>query len=127
MRTPFPAKPQDVVDFVHAHSPALDTDANGAIAMSTGNAGPMVRRATTVQRWLASLSMLHRIAEVSDPTRAEDVKAARRAITRGRALPEQRAPLRWTDVEQALTALGSSTRDLRAKALIAHTPQPCKS
>ena len=119
VRTPFPAEPQDLVDFVYAHSPGLDTDATGAIAMSTDNAGPMVRRATTVQRWLASLSMLHRIAEVSDPTRAEDVKAARRAITRGRALPEQRAPLRWTDVEQALTALGSSSRDLRAKALIA--------
>ena len=118
-RTPFPATPRDIVDFVHAHSPRLDADASGAVSMSRDDSGPAIRRATTVQRWLASLSTLHRIAEAADPTRAEDVKAARRTITRGRALPEQKAPLRWTDVEKALNTLGYDMRDLRAKALIA--------
>ena len=118
-RPPFPATPRDIVDFAHAHSPPLQGDASGAVSMSRDGCVPAIRRAATVQRWLASLSTLHRIAEAADPTRAEDVKAARRSITRGRALPEQKAPLRWIDVELALKTLGESLRDARAKALIA--------
>ena len=68
--------------------------------------------------WLASIATLHRIADVADPTRSEDVKAARRAVTRNRNAPEQKAPLHWADVEKAIRALGGRPRDLRAKALI---------
>src|SRR5882724_8087355 len=74
-RASFPAQPSDVVDYLLAHSPPLETDASGAVAMARDSVGPGIRRATTVQRWLGSLSTLHRIAEVDDPTRSEDVKA----------------------------------------------------
>ncbi len=53
-----------------------------------------------------------------DPTKSEDVKAARRLISRGRGNASQRAPLHWKDVQAALGALGNSPRDLRAKAMI---------
>ncbi len=118
-RRPFPAGPTDLVDYLHAHSPPLETDSRGAVAIARETSSPTIRRAATVQRWLASLSTLHRIAEVDDPTRSEDVKATRRTVTRGRPLPEQKQALRWPDVSRALETLGSSSRDLRAKALIA--------
>jgi integrase len=114
----FPAAPQALVDYLLAHSPPLEADAAGAISVTSTAEGLAVRRASTVQRWLGSLSILHRIADVPDPTRSEDVKACRRTITRGRAIPEQKAALRWAHVERALESLGSSPRDLRAKALI---------
>ena len=80
--------------------------------------GPSVRRATTVQRWLASLATLHRVANAPDPTKSEDVKAARRLISRGRENAAQKAPLHWKDVQAALAVLGDTPRDLRAKAMI---------
>ena len=87
--------------------------------MARDSTGPTIRRATTVQRWRASLSMLHRIADADDSTRSEDVKAARRALARGRMAPDRKAPLRRPEVSRALETLGSTSRDLRAKALIA--------
>ena len=117
-RPAFPAQPHDLVEYLHAHSPPLTTDASGAIAADQKADHPEIRRASTVRRWLASLSTLHRIAEVVDPTRHEDVRAARRTILRGRPLPEQKAALRWEDILKALEGLGTSNRDLRARALI---------
>ena len=117
-RIEFPAAPADVSDFALAHSPPLYTDQTGAVTMDPDAAGPSVRRATTVQRWLASLATLHRVANAPDPTKSEDVKAARRLISRGRSNASQRAPLHWKDVQAALAALGDSPRDLRAKAMI---------
>jgi site-specific recombinase XerD len=119
-RIPFPATPADLVDYVMAHSPPLELDELGTVSMNRDTDGPAVRSASTVQRWLASLSTLHRVADVPDPTRHEDVASAKRTVLRGRDLPDQKAPLRWADVEKALAALGDDNlRDLRAKALIA--------
>jgi len=115
----FPAIPTDIVDYILAHSPPLQRTATGELVMDHETEDPTIRRASTVTRWLASLSTLHRIADKSDPTRDEDVRATRRAVTRGRNTPEQKAPLRWTDINKALTTMGSELRDLRAKALIA--------
>jgi len=117
-RIHFPASPADVSDFALAHSPPLYTDQTGAVTMDPEATGPQIRRATTVQRWLASLATLHRIANAPDPTTSEDVKAARRLLSRGRGNASQRAPLHWKDVQAALSALGDSPRDLRAKAMI---------
>ena len=77
------------------------SDAAGTVTMARDAKDPSIRRATTVLRWLASPSTLHRIADVDDPTRSEDVNAARRMLSRGRALPEQKAPFRWPDVSFA--------------------------
>ena len=117
-RIAFPASPADVSDFALAHSPPLYADQTGAVTMDPEATGPLVRRATTVQRWLASLATLHRVANAPDPTKSEDVKAARRLLSRGRANASQRAPLHWKDVQAALAALGNTPRDLRAKAMI---------
>jgi len=118
-RAAFPIGPQDLVDFLLAHSPPFESDVTGAVTMDVDATGPNIRRATTVIRWVASLSTLHRIAEVSDPTVHPDVKAARRSIRRGRNDPDQKAPLHWSDVLKALETLGSHPAELRAKALIA--------
>jgi integrase len=86
--------------------------------MDLASESPDIRRPTTVARWLASLSVLHRLANAVDPTKDEDVKAARRSVTRGRLAQEQKAPLHWSDVRKALATLGEELRDLRAKALL---------
>jgi len=117
-RIEFPASPKDISDFALGHSPPLYTDQTGAVTMDPEATGPLIRRATTVQRWLASLATLHRVADSPDPTKSEDVKAARRLICRGRGNASQRAPLHWKDVQAALAALDDSPRDLRAKAMI---------
>ena len=86
--------------------------------MDLASDAPSIRRASTVTRWLASLSVLHRLANAADPTKDEDVKAARRSVARGRLTQEQKAPLHWSDVRKALATLGEERRDLRAKALL---------
>jgi integrase len=108
-----------LVDYILIHSPPLERDATGAVSMRTEEGGGTIRRASTVTRWLASLATLHRIADTPDPTRDEDVRAARRTVIRGRNTPEQKAPLHWADVARALAELSDEPRDLRAKALIA--------
>ena len=118
-RRAFPAAPKDLVEYVLDHSPPFERDARGALAMNPAAEGSTIRRASTVSRWLASLSVLHRLANCADPTRDEDVRAARRGISRGRLSQEQKAPLHWSDVQRALSTLGEDLRDLRAKALLA--------
>jgi integrase len=123
-RIPFPARPSDLVDYLLAHSPPLELDDSCAVSMDRDATGPKIRRASTIQRWLVSLSTLHRIAEHADPTREQDVQAARRTLSRGRNAPDQKAPLRWSDIEKALATLGNEPPDLRAKALIAVAYSP---
>ena len=119
-RQSFPASPAEIVEYVMAHSPPLELDDRGTVSMNPKAAGPRIRRASTITRWLASLSTLHRIADAPDPTRHADVAAAKRTILRGRDVPDQKAPLRWEDVLRALEVLGKDKlRDVRARALIA--------
>jgi integrase len=117
-RRSFPVEPKDLVEFLLAHSPPFEQDETGSVTMNIEAQGPNIRRATTVIRWVASLSTLHRIAEIADPTKHPDVKAAQRTVRRGRNTPDQKAPLHWSDVQKALEALGNHPADLRAKALI---------
>ena len=117
-RRPFPAAPGDLVEYVLGHSPPFEADARGTLAMDLASDAPSIRRASTVTRWLASLSVLHRLANAADPTKDEDVKAVRRSVARGRLAQEQKAPLHWSDVRKALATLGEELRDLRAKALL---------
>jgi integrase len=117
-RVPFPARPADLVDHLLAHSRPVELDESRAVAMDRDATGQRTRRASTVQRWLASLSTAQGIAEHADPTRELGVEAARRARSRRRVAPEQKAPLRWADVEEALATRGNERADLRAKAMI---------
>ena len=118
-RHAFPATPTDVIDYILAHSPPFVRSSTGELKMDPEATAATTRRASTVTRWLASLSVLHRISNSPDPTRDEDVKATRRGVVRGRLAPQQKAPLHWSDVRKALDTLGTNLRDLRAKALIA--------
>ncbi len=119
-RQSFPASPADIVEYVMAHSPPLELDDRGTVSMNREASGPAIRRGTTIKRWIASLSTLHRIADAPDPTRHAEVAAAKRTILRGRDVPDQKAPLRWADVLRALEVLGKDElRDVRARALIA--------
>ena len=117
-RRAFPAQPVDLVDYVLLHSPPLTVDAGGTVSPDPDADSPLLRRPSTIARWLASLATLHRIADVDDPTRHEDVRAAKRTVLRGRPLPDQKEALRWEDVQSALASLGSSNHDLRARALL---------
>ena len=73
-RRAFPARPPDLVAYVYVHSPPLSNDPGGTVSPDLGARTPQLRRASTVALWLASLATLHRIAEVDDPTRHEDVE-----------------------------------------------------
>jgi integrase/recombinase XerD len=117
-RRPFPAAPTDLVEYVLDHSPPFERNAHGTLTLNLSSKSPGIRRVSTVSRWLASLSILHRLANCADPTKDEDVKAARRSVARGRLAQEQKAPLHWSDVQKALDTLGGDLRDLRAKALL---------
>ncbi len=118
-RRAFPATPRDLSDYILAHSPPFERDSRGALTMNLAAPNANIRRVSTVNRWLASLSTLHRLANHPDPTRDEDVKAVRRGVSRGRLTPEQKAPLLWNDIQNALASRGDDLRSLRAKALIA--------
>jgi Phage integrase family len=63
----------------------------------------------------------HTLADLPDPTRTAYVKGAYRQFTRGRPTSQPKQALRWKHISYALSALdtGSSTWDLRAKALLA--------
>jgi hypothetical protein len=80
----FHASPMDVSERAMAQSPPLHTNQTGAVTSDPEATGPLVRRATTVQRWPASLATLHRVAHLSDPTRSGGLKGARRRTNRGR-------------------------------------------
>lgn len=75
--------------------------------------------AATVNRRLASLAKVHRAIGVSDPTKAEIVKATLHGIRRmiGTAQHEAKPVLR-EDLFQMLERIGDRPKDLRDKALL---------
>jgi integrase len=79
------------------------------------------RSVATVERYLTTISRAHALSNLPDPTRAAQVKAAFRHLSRGRPEKQPRCALRWTHIEYAITHLdsGNLAWDLRAKALLA--------
>ena len=79
------------------------------------------RSVATVERYLTTISRAHTLSNLPDPTRAAQVKAAFRHLSRGRPEKQPRCALRWTHIEYAIRHLnsGNFAWDLRAKALLA--------
>lgn len=79
------------------------------------------RSVATVERYLATISRAHALSNQPDPTRAMQVRAAFRHLSRGRAAKQPRSALRWTHIAYALEHLKTDNAawDLRAKALLA--------
>ena len=101
---PLPAHPDAVTRFIE--------EAYGA---SEG------RAVATVERYLSTISRAHSLSNVPDPTRAAQVKAAFRHLSRGQREKQPRCALRWSHISYALEHLdsGNASWDLRAKALLA--------
>jgi integrase len=79
------------------------------------------RSVSTVERYLSSISRAHTLSNLPDPTRAVQVKAAFRHLSRGRHAKQPKCALRWSQINYALEHLqsGNPLWDLRAKALLA--------
>jgi integrase len=78
------------------------------------------RSVSTVERYLSTISRAHALSNLPDPTRAAQVKAAFRHLSRGRLAKQPKCALRWTMINYALDHLQSENMlwDLRAKALL---------
>lgn len=73
----------------------------------------------TLQRRLASISKAHAVFSLPNPVSAELVKATMRGIRRANTRPRQEAkPLLKGDLFLVLDAMGSSTKDVRDRALL---------
>lgn len=90
-------------------------------AMSTPTPMMPARSVATLERYVSTIAHAHTLADLPDPTRTAYVKGAYRQFTRGRPASQPKQALRWEPISHALDALdtGSSTWDLRAKALLA--------
>jgi integrase len=111
-----PAHVQDVVKFVYACSPTMEVDNRGVSQLSQSGPQAAVRSVSRLRRYLHTLSAMHRIARLPDPTRDPEVASARRRVTRARSTRRQKTGLNRPLLEQLLAALKDSLWDLRAKA-----------
>lgn len=77
------------------------------------------RAIATVRRYLATLSTLHRLLDIPDPTKTAIVRNTLKARARRSGGQAQAAAFRWADVEAALQVLPDTLQGLRDKALLA--------
>src|ERR1700722_13352181 len=102
-RASFPITPVVLIEFVRAHSPG---EARGAAGTRRGDerlTHARVKSARTIDRYLASLRALHRLAGFKDdPTADVDVEAMRRLVMRGRTRAKPKKPFRLAQVEEVL-------------------------
>jgi integrase len=105
LRLRLPALPDVIVAFVRD--------------MRRGVDGAEPRKPATIQRYLSTLSALHRMLDLPDPTKASAVASAMKAAARGSGDQRQAAPLRWAQIETLLEILPDTLLGLRDKALLA--------
>jgi integrase/recombinase XerD len=117
-RALLPALVADVVEFIYACSPPMQVDTRGVSQLSESDTSEAVRSVSTLRRYLHTLSAVHRVARLSDPTRDPDVACARRRVTRTRSRRRQKTGLNRPLLEQLLAVLEGSLWDLRAKAFL---------
>ena len=87
--------------------------------MMEGEGGEPPRAIATVRRYLATLSTLHRLLDVPDPTKAAIVRNTLKARARRSGGQGQAAALRWADVEAICEVLPDDLAGLRDKTLLA--------
>lgn len=102
--TPLPARPETLAAFIQ----------------SAGE----TRKVATVRRYLASVSALHRAAQLADPAKDQDVVLALRTLQRAKAVAgggrqRQAAPLNYAHLEVAFAVLGDRPVDRFTRALVA--------
>ena len=77
------------------------------------------RKPATVSRYLSSLAHMHRAVNLPDPTKANEVALAMRALRRSKPTRQrQAAPLNANVLERLTVTLTNSARDLRDIALL---------
>ena len=70
--------------------------------LTAGEGGDAPRSIATVRRYLSTLSTLHRLLDVPDPTKAAVVRNTLKARARRSGGQVQAAPLRWAQVEAVM-------------------------
>lgn len=113
-----PTRVEDLIAFVLASSPPQCTDERAVLITAPGVPDNAVKAASTVRRYLHTLSTVHRLAKLPDPTRDPDVAAVRRRITRGRGAMRQKTGVNRALLEDLLAVFGDSLWDRRAKAML---------
>lgn len=112
--TNVPSKP------IRARSPGEVRAADGTRRVDERLTDARVKSARTIERYLASLRALHRLAgNKDDPTADVDVEATRRLVARGRTRARPRKPFRLAQVEEVLALAPLTLRDKRDRAMLA--------
>jgi integrase/recombinase XerD len=106
---------------MNSYSPLPSTPAVVTRFIEETSGSALNRSVATVERYLTTISRAHMLSNLPDPTRAVQVKAAFRHLSRGRAAKQPRCALRWSHIAYALEHLKTDNAawDLRAKALLA--------
>ena len=119
-RSSFPITAAVLIEFITAHSPGEVRAADGARSVDERLTHHRVKSARTVERYLASLRALHRLAGFKDdPTADVDVEAARRLVMRGRTRAKPKKPLRLAQVKEVLALEAGTLREKRDRAMLA--------
>ena len=119
-RESFPITPAVMIEFVIAHSPGEVRAADGTRSVDERLTHRRVKSARTIQRYLASLRALHRLAGYKDdPTANADLEATLRLVMRGRTRAKPKTPVRLAQVEEILALEPKTLRDERDRAMLA--------
>jgi integrase len=119
-RSSFPITPTVLIEFITAHSPGEVRAADGTRRVDERLTHHRVKSSRTIERYLASLRALHRLAGFKDdPTADVDVEAARRLVMRGRTRAKPKKPLRLAQVEEILALEVGTPREKRDRAMLA--------
>lgn len=119
-RSSFPITPAVLIEFIRAHSPGEVRAPDGTRSVDERLTHRRVKSARTIQRYLASLRALHRLAgHKDDPTADADLEATMRLVTRGRTRARPKKPLRLVHVEDVLALESRDIRDRRDRAMLA--------
>lgn len=119
-RNSFPITPAVLIEFVMAHSPGEVRAADGTRSVDERITHRRVKSARTIQRYLASLRALHRLAGYKDdPTADADLEATLRLVMRGRTRARPKKPLRLAQVEEVLALEPKTLRDKRDQSMLA--------
>ena len=98
--SPWPAEPDTVATYLLDH---LNRDL----------------KVSTIQRRYNTISAIHRLSHITDPTKHPEVRLAMRKIKRTLGVrPEQAAPINHTLLERMLAVCGNDQRSLRDRALL---------
>jgi len=116
----FPITSAVLIEFIKAHSPGEVRAADGTRSVDERLTHRRVKSARTIQRYLASLRALHRLAGYKDdPTADADLEATLRLVVRGRTRARPKNPVRLAQIEEVLLLEPITILDKRDRAMLA--------